>query len=686
MMDPRFPLLPYICALSLPAVWAVSAEARPLGNEFGTAMAQASEIDIGTAMDVLVSGSHLYAIGAGSLHIFEISEPRNPKPVSKLGGLGKVRQIEAQNGIAAITSREDGTFFVDIRRPDAPELLCHYDSIELATGIALSGNLAFIACRQAGVELLDIGDPRNPVHLSTVHTGEAQGVVARNGYLYAGVWASSELVIADIRDPHRPAIVARAELDGYGDGVDVRGRFCYVATGHHSRARPKTTPGDPGYGHGHGLEIFDISDPASPRFVSRIKTPDFYAIHNDTWNVTVSDTSAFLADTHNGVFVVDIRDPRSPRFTAHHQLAIDEEHGIRNPVNGFAVGDGVIYAAGAWSNLHVLNAPGIAETIEPEPDNAPRIGPRPEPETEPRVRVYRPEGQVHGVAMAGETAMVASGMAGLQAVQLEPDIKPLREYRTQGFAMDVAVHGDRVFVGEGRGGLSIWKHTGSGDLTLLGRYEVPGQTIKQIEIPPPGKYALVQVSAAHLHIVDVTDPARPTRVLEERNPGLLYYHPLAEGLREGRYASCFWHVSGFKWYDLGHPEGPQPSGETYPFRTGSRNGMAHLEDGRVLVTYQNGYLLLEPNESRPPEELKKYTVPGAFLGGKPTIHAKTLFSANRYGGTVTAIDIENPEEPGLIDELNLKEHPSPVVAHGDIILVPGGYDGLILWDRIGDAP
>ncbi|NQT14617.1 MAG: hypothetical protein HQ582_17805, partial [Planctomycetes bacterium] len=227
---------------------------------FGRELPIVRSLGLGGAMDAAVEGHTLYVIGQGNLHVADVSDPTAPKIVGRLANLGNTRQIEIHRGVAYVTAREDGMFVVDVRRPDAPALLCHYDTIELATGIALSGDVAFVACRTAGVELVDVSDPRRPVHLSTVRTGEAQSVVARNGVLYAGVWGSRELVICDVRDPHQPAVISKTPLDGYGDGVAVRGKYCFVATGHHARGwRREEGDASPQYGAGHGLEIFDVT-------------------------------------------------------------------------------------------------------------------------------------------------------------------------------------------------------------------------------------------------------------------------------------------------------------------------------------------------------------------------------------------------------------------------------------------
>jgi hypothetical protein len=628
-------------------------------------------------MDAAVDGPLLYVIGSGKLHVADVSEPRSPKMIGTLEGLGHVRQICVDRGVAYVTAREDGLFVVDVMEPARPRLLVHYDTIELATGIAVSGDVAFVACRTAGVELVDVCDPAHPGHLSTVRTGEAQSVDARDGVLYAGVWGSRELVICDVSNPRKPAVIARAPLDGYGDGVDVRGVHCYVATGHHSRKMPREKAGDPGFGRGHGLEIFDVSEPARPQFVGRVKFPPLYRIGMDMWDVIVTDRFAFVADTYNGVFVVDVSQLSKPRIVARRQLPFVPQRNDPSPVGGLAVGDGVIYTAGAWSDLHVVEAP-MASPVVRDPDQAAAIPPRTQQPPDPRFRVYRPNGQVHALAFDGDVALVAAGMDGLHAMQISPQIRKLEAYPTGGFAFDVAVCGRRVYVAEGTGGLSIWEHLGDGKLVAQGRYRAGGESVRQVVVPPPGRFALLHVGPSTLHIVDVGDPAEPVRVLRDSHLGLFYSAPIARGLLEDRYACCHWHVSGLYWYDLG-AETPKPTGERYPFRIGSRNGVAFL-DGQALATCRGGYVLLTRDETRGPDELPIHRVPGSAIHGKPTVEGTMFYLSDRYTGHVAAIDLSDPTSPQLVGQIELAEHPGLVVAHDGVPVIPGGYQGLLVWE------
>lgn len=115
---------------------------------YGRELPLAGHLGSGPTTAVAVQGPRLYAIGQQTLRIADISDPARPRVLGALGGLGSVRQIVVAREVAYITSREDGLFIVSVKDPAAPKLLCHYDTIEWATGVAFSGDVLFIACRQ----------------------------------------------------------------------------------------------------------------------------------------------------------------------------------------------------------------------------------------------------------------------------------------------------------------------------------------------------------------------------------------------------------------------------------------------------------------------------------------------------------------------------------------------------------
>lgn len=667
------------------ATSAVFLQAENLKEGFGTEFPIVTNAGTGPVMDVVVEENHAFAIGKGSLYVLDITTPKKPRILGKLSGLGSVRQIEVHNGVAYITSRQDGLFIVDVNNPAKPKLLNHYDTVEFATGVALSGNILAVACRNYGVELIDVSDPSKPSHISTVRTGEAQSLVARNGYLYVGVWGSSELVVVDFKNPWQPKITAKLPLDGYGDGVDVAGDYVYVTTGHHSRETPRKKSGDPGFGKGHGLEVFKIEDPAQPKFVSRVKFPPLYIIGNDMWDVTIANGHAFVADTWNGMFIVDVADPQNMKIVGQCKAPADGKSDKPGFIGGLTVMKGHVLLAGGYSDLHVVPAK-MAVVPTEEKDGAPSIGASDQSSEAVREgwRIYQPQGQVYGVDfLADGRAAVACGSAGVHIVKLWPEIKQLAVLPSEGFAMDVSVSGDRIFVAESAGGLSIWdpKTEGGHDFNEVGRFQLRNTPIRQVETPDSGNRILIQAGANQFYILDVRDPAKPKQLLKDNRLGLLYGDQMMRGLVEGRFTAVHWHVSGTYWYDLKADPLPVYSGDNFGQRIGSKNGLIAFGD-KTLATVRGGYVLLDRSERRPLAELDVHKI-GKLRGnlGVPNIASQRLYTADRSTGLITISDISDPNNPKLIEQFETPGNPTRIEISKGRAVIPDGYHGLMVQDK-----
>lgn len=629
---------------------------------------------VGPCIAAEVVGNRLYAIGQGSLYVLDITAPQKPKLLGQLSGLGTTRQLVVKNEIAYITARQDGLWLVDVSNPARPALISHYDTVEMATGIWVSGGLAFIATRCYGVEIVDVSNPRQVRHVSTLKTGEAQSCWAKDGLLYIGDWAPRKLLVADVKNPRQPVIVGEAPLDGYGDGGCLRGRFCFAATGHHSRARTK----EEGEGRGHGLEIFDVSKPDQPDFVSRVKFPTLYSIYNDMWGARVAGDYCVAADTWNGLFVVNIRDIAKPAIVAHAQLPYLADRKMFDPVGGVALGEGVIYAAGIYTGLYVVSAPGLARPVVPEADQPPVLRPLPETATEDSdFRVYRPEGQVQAVAIQDDIAWAACGAAGLQAVRLGEKLTQVAVHQGRGEVCYVSRTGNRLFTAEGKGGLAIYEIGPDLRLKELGRLMMPGQGVKQVVAPAPGRFALFHCGSATAHIADLTDPANPKRVLSDSQVGLFYGDQFVDKLFDGRYLVAYWQRSGPAWYDVSGPK-PVLAGNTPDTTLFSwTDGVCPLGD-KLLIIKRGKYAVLDPNERRNASDLPAFGVAGLRLVGRPSVSGNLLALSSRHQQQVWVLDIADLRRPRLKRQYTLTGHPGACAFWNGQAVIPAGYQGLLV--------
>jgi hypothetical protein len=628
-------------------------------------------------MAVEVRGKRLYAIGQGELHVYDISVPEVPRLMGKLSGLGNTRQIFILDSIAYITSRQDGLFLVDVKADDAPRLISHYDTVEMATGIWVSGAVAFVATRCYGVELVDVSDANKPRHLSTLKTGEAQSCWARDGFLYIGDWHPKKLLVADVRDPHHPRLVGEGELDGYGDGGCLRGNYVFAATGHHSRNPDK----EAAEGMGHGLEILDVSDPRKPVRVSAVKFPKTFHITNDMWSAKVSGDHCVVADTWNGVFVVDIKDLTRPQAVAHVPMPKVVGEDKTDACGGIALGEGVIYVAGVLTGLHVASAKAGVKPVILEKDVAPNIPPisrEPHP-MEARFIAHRPEGQVRSAALDREGVIwVACGVSGIQALRIEGNgLQVLsRTLSKEGLVVHVAIREGFVYAAESWGGLVIYEKGKDHQLKEIGRIKIPNKTVKQVSCPDPGRFALIHGGNAEVQVVDLKDPQNPKVVLQDKQVGLFYGDQLIPELVGGKYLVAFWQRSGPGWYDVSG-ETPRHLGNLPdPVNFSWSNGACSYKDG-ILVTHRGQLQFVQAGDLTG-DSRKIVVSKDRRYGGRPSTNGRRLTLSYRDRRHLEIFDFSNSNEPKLTAEYDLEGHPAACVFHENRVIVPAGYQGLLI--------
>jgi hypothetical protein len=639
-------------------------------TDYGQELTCVRTIEKKVVMDTVVDGGYLYFAGRGALYIADIADPANPQVVGECAFRGAARQLTVANGVAYVTARADGVHVFDVRDPRKPKLLCHYDCIELATGIEVQGNLLFIAQRQFGVEIVDVTDPSHPVYVSKIKTGEAQSVDVRGHYIYAGDWGVSELTTIDIADPYHPKIVASYPLNGYGDGVWVAGDCLYASTGHHNRRLGAfMKEGDPGYGEGHGLEVFSLKQPGAPEFLGRTEFPKLYHRGgHDMWTpIAAGPGRVCCADTFNGVFVVDVSDPKAPRSLARYQ----------DLVCGVAVVDDYIYAACPKAGLRVLSAPSLVHRAERDKAPAEPVPSRPE-ETAKDHRTYRPGGQVWSVDFCGDYAVVAAGMKGVRVLKIWPEIREVSHIETEGFAVYASVSGNRILVSENTGGFSIWELDGDGQPRQVSHFKpANGLSVRQAMPYANGKYAVLQIGS-WFHILDISDPAKPHEVAVHR-AGIIYGDQMTHGDIGGRYTCVWCHVTGVGWLDFAQDGQAIDTGVDLTDVLSFFSGIVSVGD-QLLVTEGGGYRLVKPMETdlaaQPFYRFDKY------FRGKPTVAGNGLFLTSRVGSEIAVVDISDLEKPRLLHRLRTNGNPSTVAIHNGAMIVPDGHNGLLIYDNV----
>ncbi|MCB1078005.1 MAG: hypothetical protein KDM64_09280, partial [Verrucomicrobiae bacterium] len=574
-----------------------------------------------------VSEGRLYALENGGLSIYDLADPRNPRKLGSVGGMGNVRQLRVRGTTAFLTSRQFGLWAVDVSDETHPKIISNFDAVEMATGLDVAGDVAFIGNRVYGIQCVDVSDSAHMRHLSSYTTDESQSVTYRDGLLFSGDWAGGEVTILDVSDLSAPKPVSHIKLDGYGDGMAVRGNLLFASTGQHKKSGPE----EDRHGAGHGLDIFDISDPSNPVKLSKIAFPTIYFGPCDYWTPRLSGRYCFASDTINGVFLLDVGDPKTPTILGNLILPkSDPENAevhvpydqIMDPgipqgdaVSSIAVGDGVLYVSGNYTGIYLAEFPGIAAPEVRDVGALPRLPDQPFPGE--KADLFFSSGPelsqpTRAVALNGDIAYTANVWDGLKIYQLSEDegIRHIGAVDIE-YAADVKRSGDRLYVAEGQNGIGVYRIKTDAEIEEIGRLAIleKGRNFAQFLWAFEGTDTIAATCAGtQVHFVDFSDPAKPEILLSESGRGLLYGNYGSQHLAGGRYFGLARQGAGFLVFDLHDRKAERVWLDGFPLcsQTGSVAGMGD----ELLVMRAGGYSRFDPRHPVATRELIRHKFPG----------------------------------------------------------------------------
>jgi hypothetical protein len=236
-----------------------------------------------------------------------------------------------------------------------------------------------------------------------------------------------------------------------------------------------------------GLMIVNVADPANPAELGRLDTP------GSAKDVTVQGGFAYVADGAMGFRIIDIENPAAPA-----QVGFVDTPGDAQDI---ALADGFAFVADGGGGLRIIT---VANPAAPAEIGSYGVAP----------------GHISDVATQGDYAYLAGFYDGLSVVDISDPAHPAQVGRVAlpGYARSVAVAGGIAYVAcqphetgyAQTGGMSIVGVLDPANPVLLGHFPIarPGA----YEVALKGSIAFIAAAEQGVHIVDVSDPARPEAV------------------------------------------------------------------------------------------------------------------------------------------------------------------------------
>jgi hypothetical protein len=257
------------------------------------------------ARDFQVVGTLAYVVGYDKvLRIIDGSNPSSPVSRGSVATPEWSHSLQVVGGIAYIGYGEDsvptGLYVVDVGNPMLPTVRSDTPTRGVARQLHVTGSRAYLAewnnQRFNGLEILDVSDPADPVVLGVYSTPADVGSVhVVGGRAYVGD-SIMGMYIADVDGATPLDWRGHIAVPGQVRSIDVVGDQAYLAY-------------TAIYTSGAGLQIIDVSDPASPTLKSNL------AIQSQVWQVQVAGDLAFMA-AGDSLKVVDVSDSISPTIVS----------------------------------------------------------------------------------------------------------------------------------------------------------------------------------------------------------------------------------------------------------------------------------------------------------------------------------------------------------------------------------
>lgn len=632
-----------------------------------------------------LNGSTLFVGAGGIIYAMDVSNPREPVLIGSVTFPGSVRQITYCNGKLVASARETGVWVFDASDPAHMSLLSRYDGIELSTGIDMAGDCIFVGERQTGVEFVDARNLAKPQHIRVIKTPESQTVFYQDGYLYSGEWAAGQVSIFDAHNLADIQLVKTLYLQGYGDGVWVSGNRLYASTGHHHRnSAPKTVDGD-----GHGVEIWDVSNPREPEFISRVEFDIFYISGADWWLVRPSGDgkTLFCGDVFNGLYIVDITNERKPKIIHHWEPLGNSPTNKKNAVNSIALADGVAFVTVSGEGLYAIESP----RSKPSPRNrgtAPtNLSARYTYETPAtsHFNAWVPDrrGAVKSAAVYGDALFVGCGDAGLYTVKKNSSGKLETVARLDiPFAGGVAINGDKLYVSRGHLGLGVYRIGSDLSLTeiaLLKQELNPSKPADQFSYwvsAPNDKYVVNGVRRSGYQFLAVGGTAdKPAYTMRRQyNLNVNYNRYISEKTSTEGYLP-YATRSGLAWINLNNTASVSAPVVYENLKNNLTEGATLYKNNQFLLTRSHAFCTIAPGGE---VILETSEANDAFSGIPRWESGNQVLVCNFVNRFVSKVNTANFASPTLMFTESTLGYPEPGLFWKGKCVVPCGYQGLLI--------
>lgn len=362
--------------------------------------------------DILVIDNMAYLVNEDGFEIWDVSNVQSPQFVASVEA-PYANELYIDGNYAYVSADRNGLYILDISDPVQPEIISQIPGYGWAAASTVYDGVAYIAHSFDGLMAVDVSDPyvNGPELISTLPTnGETRDVQVKNNMVYFADWTGG-LRIVDYSDPAAPDEISTIPMQAWRVALGDNNMLFVM----------DANPNNP-----DTLKIYDVSDPASPQFMSQ------FTFDESAWEIKYQDGYLYVAEYQSGLHILDVSDPLDPQEVA----SID----LPSVLDVWVQGSIAYVTSNDWDG-------GFVTVDISDPEN---------PQT---LQIYNPSGWFHPfyVSVSGSYAYVTLnfGEVYLFDVSDPSNVQEIGLYVTSGEAIHLFAQEGMLYVSDGPSGLQI---------------------------------------------------------------------------------------------------------------------------------------------------------------------------------------------------------------------------------------
>lgn len=471
----------------------------------------ASSLDIkqissfgGYLENIKVRNNHIFISTTDGLKIFDSSDKKNIKLISKIVNLGESSGMDIDGNYLYLANLNRGLIIIDISDIKHPKVVGEDYFLKTETineraeanDVTVLDNKAYMAIGRKGIAVIDITNPKNPKTLNLIDLKDyTKALEIRDNYIYA--LCSTSLKILDLKGN----IISQTNLQGYGNDLKLDGNYAFIAAN-------------------NGLNIIDITNPKNPSLITTYDTKGFCL------KLKIRGDYLYLANGGN-FEIIDISNKKDPILIGSqnkngiscHDLALDGDYvyilnsdkpcvlDVSNPENIIYVSNfnfisltkkikiykNFMYLANDYNGIQIANIEDLNNIYLLSEMDLGII--------------------INDIDIKNNTLFAAANNMGIKAIDISnPKVpKEISSLNLDGISKSIKIDGNYAFIAAYKGGVKIVDIRDPNNLQEIGTYDING---KASDIYLLEDKLLVTDEDGKLIILDISDKSNPKYISE----------------------------------------------------------------------------------------------------------------------------------------------------------------------------